>query len=106
MMVHLGQLVSRHKERPDLLHDRLNVSKRQRVHAVIALCLSGKAEPYNFSALPGVGALFDAAPRIETDRELDEEAQRRAEEPPELGTGQRLWQAVGRAAIQWHSGNI
>ena len=44
---------------------------------------------YEFKALPGISTLFDAAPRIESDRLLDEEAQRRLDEEhmPKRGLG-------------------
>ena len=105
LMVHLGHLVGKHKERPDSVDGQLNVSKRQHVYSVLTLCLAGRTRIYRFKALPGVAALFDAAPRIESDRLLDEEAQRRAEEALAESRGGSSKRLLG-AIHQWHSGAI
>jgi hypothetical protein len=72
MGVHLTDLTFIGDGNPDALPasretPQVNLSKRERVHATLSLCLAGRCVRYGFAALPGVAELLDSATRIGDD---------------------------------------
>ena len=51
----------------DVVDGRINLAKRQQVHAVLASCLAGRRVRYPFGALPGIARLLEATPRLSED---------------------------------------
>ena len=76
MGVHLTDLTFIGDGNADRVGSLINVSKRQKVLDVISLCLAGRCARYEFSALPGIGALVDAAKRLSEDALYRESLQR------------------------------
>ena len=62
--VHLTDLTFVGDGNKDSIEGRINLAKRQQVHAILTTCLSGRIHRYSFSALPGIARLFEAAPRL------------------------------------------
>ena len=70
--VHLTDLTFVGDGNKDLIEGRINLAKRQQVHAILTTCLSGRTQRYSFSALPGIARLFEAAHRLSDDEQYRE----------------------------------
>lgn len=62
--VHLSDLTFLGEGNKDLVERKINLGKRQLVHSVLAIVLAGRLAAYPFDALPGIGLLIGAAPRL------------------------------------------
>ena len=56
---------------PSKAEGKVNLTKRQQVHASIALCLAGRGARYGFAALPGIARMVEGASHMSEEQLYD-----------------------------------